>query len=674
MREMRSSKQSFKSLTQLEYRNITIVRPTPVAAPVKIEPPATKPLPPGLSEDEVALRVHRALADAEQRWAADAASREGNRQKQIEGFLDGFAAERAAYFGKAQAEVVRLALAIARKVIGTKVTVRPELPAQAARIALDQMSAASTIRLRVPPSEFEGWETRNSFAGTRYRCELIADSSVKSGDCVVETDLGSANFGLRSQMQQIEQQVLDAAGLPAKQHGEDDGLSELTDLAPSRRAELDEGAQVPSSLEERVNQMNPVRWWGRVIEVTGNLVQSEGPAGALGDECELRSANGTSYRGEIIGFRGRTVLSMMTQNPLGVRFGDPFLTDAKRPSMPVSDALLGRVISATGEPLDGGVACRGGVQRAIDGQAPQALTRVPIREPLGSGVRALDAFIPCGRGQRLGIFGGSGVGKSTLLGMMARGTAADVIVMALVGERGREVGEFLEVLGEEGLRRAVLVVSTSDQSPLLRLRAPLAATAIAEEFAAQGKNVLLVVDSLTRFAMAQREIGLAAGEPPTAKGYTPSVLNKLASLVERAGRFKTGSITAFYTVLMEGDDQQDPVVDTVRSLLDGHIILDRKLALSGHYPPISVLDSLSRLMPSITKPAHIEKASALRELLSAYSRSEDLVRIGAYQRGGDPLLDRAIEHLPALQGFLRQGTDELSSFEDAERLLLTLPS
>ena len=246
--------------------------------------------------------------------------------------------------------------------------------------------------------------------------------------------------------------------------------------------------------------------------------------------------------------------------------------------------------------------------------------------------------------------------------------------MALVGERGREVGEFLEVLGEEGLSRSVLVVSTSNESPLLRLRAPLVATAIAEGFASRGKDVLLVVDSLTRFAMAQREIGLAAGEPPTAKGYTPSVLNKLACLVERAGRFKTGSITGFYTVLMEGDDQQDPVVDTVRSLLDGHIILDRALAARGHYPPIAVVDSLSRLMPAIASPEHMEKARSLRSLLSTYARSEDLIRIGAYQRGSDAELDRAIEVLPTLNAFLRQNSSDMHSFSETERLLRSLPS
>jgi flagellum-specific ATP synthase len=244
--------------------------------------------------------------------------------------------------------------------------------------------------------------------------------------------------------------------------------------------------------------------------------------------------------------------------------------------------------------------------------------------------------------------------------MMARGTAADMTVLALVGERGREVGEFLEVLGEEGLQRAVVVVSTSDQSPVLRIRAALAATAVAEHFASTGKNVLLIVDSLTRFAMAQREIGLAAGEPPTAKGYTPSVLNMLARLAERAGNFSQGSITAFYTVLMEGDDQQDPVVDTVRSLLDGHIVLDRNLALHGHYPPISILESLSRLMSNMV-------------LLAAYARSEDLIRIGAYQSGSDPILDKAIETLPAISSFLKQKPDEFCTFDEAVKKMMELP-
>ena len=297
-------------------------------------------------------------------------------------------------------------------------------------------------------------------------------------------------------------------------------------------------------------------------------------------------------------------------------------------------------------------------------------TGSPIRTPLGTGIRVLDALLTVGRGQRVGIFGGSGVGKSTLIGMMTRNTEADVTVVGLVGERGREVGEFLEdSLGDEGRARSVVVVSTSDQSPLMRMRAALAATTMAEFFAAQGKHVLLVLDSLTRFAMAAREIGLAAGEPPTAKGYTPSVFSRLARLVERAGQFRVGSITAFYTVLMEGDDQQDPLVDAVRSLLDGHVVLSRALAAEGWYPPIEVLDSISRLMPAVTQPEHREQAALLRRLMAVYARSEDLVRIGAYKPGSDPDLDRALRAREAMRAFMTQEAHEQVRFADCLRRL-----
>jgi len=423
-----------------------------------------------------------------------------------------------------------------------------------------------------------------------------------------------------------------------------------------------------------LEQTGSLRWSGRVLQIVGNLVESEGPFCSVGDECEIVTAEGQTYMGEVIGFRGPVMLTMTLQLPRGVRYGDRIVATGGRPSIRVGPELLGRVIDGTGEPLDslGKYAARRSMM--VDSAAPLPLDRLPIRQALGCGVRALDAFVTCGRGQRLGIFGGSGVGKSTLLGMMARGTQADLTVMALIGERGREVQEFLEVIGEEGRQRSVLVVSTSDQSPLLKMRAALSATAIAEFFASQGKNVLLVVDSLTRFAMAQREIGLAAGEPPTSKGYTPSVLNTLARLVERAGNFSTGSITAFYTVLMEGDDQQDPVADTVRSLLDGHIILDRNLALQNHYPPISILDSLSRLQPSVASADHMSKSRALRILLASYAKSEDLIRIGAYQKGFDAVLDRAVESLPEINRFLQQSSLETPDFASVIEHLKRLPS
>ena len=425
---------------------------------------------------------------------------------------------------------------------------------------------------------------------------------------------------------------------------------------------------------DQLERKNPLRWRGRVSQVLGNLLESDGPFCSVGDGCEIHAQDGTIYEGEVVGFRGSTTLSMTLQLPRGIRYGDQVVATGTRPAIRVGPDLVGRVIDSTGNPLDELGPYNARTSMVIDGAAPLPLDRVPIRETLGCGVRVLDAFVTCGRGQRLGVFGGSGVGKSTLLGMMARGTAADLTVMALIGERGREVQEFLEVLGEEGRRRSILVVSTSDQSPLLKMRAALSATAIAEYFASQGKNVLLVVDSVTRFAMAQREVGLAAGEPPTTKGYPPSVVNTLARLVERAGNFKEGSITAFYTVLMEGDDQQDPVADTVRSLLDGHIILDRSIALRNHYPPVSVLDSLSRLMSSIVSPEQLAKSRTLRVLLAAYQKSEDLIRIGAYQTGHDRVLDRAVEILPSLEAFLRQEASETLSFSTMLQQLKDLPS
>lgn len=415
-------------------------------------------------------------------------------------------------------------------------------------------------------------------------------------------------------------------------------------------------------------------WTGRITQLSGNVLESQGPPCFLGECCEIRNTDGQVYRGEVVGFRGGTILTLPLEKPRGVRFGDLISACGEKPSIGVDESLVGRVLDGEGNPIDGKGSLTVSERRLLDGSAPMALERQIIREPLGCGIRAIDAFLACGRGQRLGIFGGSGVGKSTLIGMMSRGTTADLTVVGLVGERGREVGEFLDALGEAGRQRSVVVVSTSDQSPLLRLRAALGATSIAEYFCQSGKHVLLVIDSITRFAMAQREIGLAAGEPPTAKAYTPSVFSLLARLVERAGNYNRGSITAFYTVLMEGDDQQDPIVDAVRSLLDGHILLDRKLASEGHYPPIAILDSLSRLMPSVVSPEHINKSYQLRALLSAYRQSEDLIRIGAYSSGTDPLLDKAIALNPALQAFLRQRADERSSPDETLQRFLALPT
>ena len=414
----------------------------------------------------------------------------------------------------------------------------------------------------------------------------------------------------------------------------------------------------------RLESISPYCWEGNVTQVVGQLIESRGPYASSGDACQVINSRGEVLSGEIVGFRGPTVLTMTHEPPASISYGDRVVSWGSPSQIRVGDALIGRVIDAMGQPID-----HDGVLDFTDisdlhCSSPLPLERELIREPLAVGVRAIDGFLACGQGQRLGIFGGSGVGKSTLLGMMARNTSADLTVLALIGERGREVREFLEhALGKQGRQKSVVVVSTSDQSPLLRLRGALAATAIAEYFAAHGKNVLLFIDSLTRMAMAQREIGLAAGEPPTSKGYTPSVFNLMAQLIERAGKFYRGSITGFYTVLMEGDDQQDPIVDSARALLDGHIMLDRKLATQNHYPAISILDSISRLMPAVCTREHQGKAAALRKFLAAYRAAEDLVRIGAYQKGNDPELDAALKILPSLNTFLQQNAEERSDLQ-----------
>jgi len=422
----------------------------------------------------------------------------------------------------------------------------------------------------------------------------------------------------------------------------------------------------------RLKASSLLRWQGEVTQVVGQLVESRGPFCSIGELCQIVDSSGTAFPGEIVGFRGTTVLSMPLSKPTGLRYGDRVISWGERPTLRVGEELLGRVIGGAGDPLDGGGTYAGRAYQLLDAPAPLPLERSSVHEAISCGIRAIDAFLTCGRGQRVGIFGGSGVGKSTLIGMMARGTSADLAVLALVGERGREVGQFLDTLGEEGRKRSVVVVSTSDQSPLLRIRAALAATAVAEFFCSRGKNVLLIVDSLTRLAMAQREIGLAAGEPPTSKGYTPSVFTMMARLIERAGKFSRGSITAFYTVLMEGDDQQDPLVDGARALLDGHVLLDRRLAARNHYPPISILDSISRLMPLVCSAEHLDKVHRLRLLLATYMASEDLIRIGAYQKGNDPALDQAVALMPELQMFLQQRSDEIAPMSETFSAILQM--
>ena len=425
---------------------------------------------------------------------------------------------------------------------------------------------------------------------------------------------------------------------------------------------------------DRVERADPLPLMGNVVRTVGLVVESRGPRAGVGEICELRARDGHRLMVEVVGFRDDHLLTVPLGGTAGIHPGDTIVTGGGTGSVPVGDGLLGRVIDGLGRPLDE----RGLVTASTDyplrpvGMNP--LTRASIEIPLATGVRSIDSLLTCGRGQRLGVFGGSGVGKSTLLGMMARGTAADVAVIGLVGERGREVRAFLENdLGPEGLAKSVVVAETSDSPPLLRLRAAYAATAIAEYFRAQGRNVLLMLDSVTRLAMAQREIGLAAGEPPTSKGYPPSVFAMLPALLERAGNLREGgSITAFYTVLVEGDDTTEPISDAVRAILDGHIVLSRELAQKNHYPAIDILQSVSRTMPDVTDEAQVLKAGQVREWLATARESEDLVSVGAYVAGSNPKVDDALNHRDAIETFLRQKPAELTTFTQAVEALNAL--
>ena len=428
-----------------------------------------------------------------------------------------------------------------------------------------------------------------------------------------------------------------------------------------------------ASYFNRLQQLPSARWYGKVVEANAQTISSDGPPCSVGEECEILDSTGERHPAEVIGFQGSHIVAMPLASARGIRFGDRVMRSGNVPSLGVGEDCLGRVLDAMGVPLDELLAPRLEGFRPLDGNLPRAMDRVRIQMPLATGVRVLDAMMTVGRGQRVGIFGGSGVGKSTLIGMMTRNTSADLTIVGLVGERGREVREFLEdSLGEKGRRRSVTVVSTSDESPLMRMRAALAATTLAESYASKGKHVLLILDSLTRYAMAAREVGLAAGEPAATKGYTPSVFAKMARLLERAGNFSNGSITAFYTVLMEGDDQQDPIVDAARSFLDGHIVLSRELASAGIYPPVNVLDSLSRLMPSVISAEHRQNAAKIRRIMATYARSEDLVRLGMYKSGMDAELDQAIRMYPRIQTFFQQTSDERADFSSTLSTLHSL--
>jgi flagellum-specific ATP synthase len=419
---------------------------------------------------------------------------------------------------------------------------------------------------------------------------------------------------------------------------------------------------------------DPVKRTGKVSQIVGLTVEGDGPAANLGEHC-LITVKGASepLSAEVVGFKSGRVLLMPLGEVGGISPGSEIIATGQKLQVEVGQALLGRVLNGLGQPMDGKGPLFTGDYYPLNTAPPNPLTRKRIATPLAMGIRAIDGLLTCGRGQRVGIFAGSGVGKSTLLGMIARNTDADINVIGLIGERGREVRDFLERdLGEEGLARSVVIVATSDQPALVRIKGAMVATAVAEYFRDQGNDVMLMMDSITRFAIAQREVGLAVGEPPTTRGYTPSVFALLPRLLERSGTAETGSITGLYTVLVEGDDMNEPIADAVRGILDGHIVLSRNLAHLNHYPAIDILASISRLMNELTSEEHRNAAGKLRSYLATYFNNEDLINIGAYAPGSNPQIDAAIGMIQPINGFLRQNVYDKAPYADTLAALVSM--
>lgn len=410
---------------------------------------------------------------------------------------------------------------------------------------------------------------------------------------------------------------------------------------------------------------------GKVTKVVGLTIESIGPTAKLNDLCIIKSNSASgAVKAEVVGFRDDRVLLMPYDTVDGVGLGSWVENTGAPLQVPVSDELLGKTLDGIGEPMNADPLPEDCHRYSVEAAPPDPLSRKLIDEVLSLGVKAVDGLLTIGKGQRIGIFAGSGVGKSTLMGMFARNTKADINVIALIGERGREVREFIERdLGEEGMRRSVVIVATSDKPALIRKKAAQTATAVAEYFRDQGKDVLLMMDSLTRFSMAQREIGLASGEPPVSRGYPPSVYAEMPKLLERAGNAARGSITGLYTVLVDGDDFNEPITDTARGILDGHVVLSRAMAQKNHYPAIDILQSISRVMSSIASPEHKKTAGELKSVLATYQEAEDLINIGAYKSGSNPNIDYAIEKIAAVNEFLKQGTEEKYDFDDAVSIM-----
>ena len=429
-----------------------------------------------------------------------------------------------------------------------------------------------------------------------------------------------------------------------------------------------------SRMIEHLHAADLVRQYGKVRQVIGVVIESHGPNMAVGETCEISyKRTAEPVLAEVVGFRDNKVLIMPLGELMGIGAGSDVMALGAPLEIGVTDMLLGRVLDGLGRPMDGKGTILADRRATVIGAPPAPLTRKRVTEPLPIGIRAIDGMLTCGKGQRVGVFAGSGVGKSTILGMIARNTSADVNVIALIGERGKEVRDFIERdLGEEGLRRSVVIVSTSDQPALVRIKAAFVAMTVAEYFRDQGLDVMFMMDSVTRFAMAQREVGLAIGEPTTTRGYTPSVFALLPKLLERAGTSDRGTITGLFSVLVDGDDMNEPVADAVRSILDGHIVLSRQLAAANHYPAIDVLQSVSRVMPDVADKNHYSAASAVRDMLATYREAEDLINIGAYVPGSNPRVDLSLSKIEAIRHFLRQGIYETTNYDDAIAALMSV--
>ena len=425
-------------------------------------------------------------------------------------------------------------------------------------------------------------------------------------------------------------------------------------------------------MNQALDNADSIRIRGKVNQVVGLVIESDGPPVSVGELCTItNTGSGPPVLAEVVGFKQSKVLLMPLGQMEGISPGSKVTASDEAFTVKVGDSLLGRVLSGLGEPIDNKGPVWSTEKRSVISAPPDPLGRQRVTEPMGTGIRAIDSLITCGKGQRAGIFAGSGVGKSVLLGMLAQNAEADVNVIALIGERGREVRDFIERdLGPEGLARSVIIVATSDQPALVRIKGAQVATAIAEHFRDEGKDVMLMMDSVTRVAMAQREVGLAIGEPPTTRGYTPSTFAMLPRLLERAGMGESGSITGLYTVLVEGDDMDEPVADAVRSILDGHIVLSRRLQSQGHYPAIDVLESVSRVMVDVVSDVHTDTANRIKEILVNYREAEDLINVGAYQEGNNPEIDNAIRYVGHINEFLRQGVVENTPFQETfERMI-----